>query len=280
MAKNSNIQWTKHTWNPVWGCEKVSPGCKYCYAERLIEGRYNQVFRNVRVTKPPTFYLPVELHKKTNPDEPFTERLVFTCSMSDFFIAQADAYRPEMWSIIKNTPNLIYQVLTKRPERIKDHLPDDWGDGYPNVWLGVSAENQELFDERVAILSTIPAQVRFVSVEPMLAPVSVLKSGTPGDSIDWVIVGGESGNRTGKHKFRPCELQWIADLVKECTEIKLPVFVKQVGTSLAHSLKMSDSHGGDYDELPSNIRLRLWPQAYETYQAGIFRNLAEQTSLK
>lgn len=275
MGKITGIQWTRFTWNPLWGCEKVSPGCKYCYAERLIEGRYKQVFRNVRVTKAPTFYLPVDLNKKVLPGAPFTERLVFTCSMSDFFIAQGDAYRPEMWEIIRQTPNLIYQILTKRPERIVDHLPEDWGEGYPNVWLGVSAENQELFDSRVEILSRVPAQVRFVSVEPMLGPVSLLAAGRPGDSIDWIIVGGESGNRTGKYRFRGCELSWIQNLVDECKSVELPIFVKQLGTSLAHSLKLEDSHGGEYDKIPPGVRLRLWPVKYESFRAGIFRNIAE-----
>jgi protein gp37 len=260
MAENSKIEWTGATWNPFIGCEKVSAGCKFCYAERLVEGRFKRKFRDVQPTKNPTFYFPLRYAKTFDGTEPFTERLVFTCSLSDFFIAQADVVRWQLWQIIRQTPNLIYQILTKRPERILDNLPPDWGDGYPNVWLGTSAENQETFDERVPILNQVPAKVRFVSVEPILAPVTITRP------VDWVIVGGESG---GLNKYRPAKLSWIYNLVEHCIYNGTPVFVKQLGTDLAKTLQLKDWKGGDISEFPEAIRVRQWPRGYSIENAGV-----------
>lgn len=259
MGKESKIQWTTSTWNPLWGCEKVSPGCKFCYAERLIK-RFGQQFRDVRRTKEPTFYLPYELNKKIDGTEPFTERLVFTCSMSDFFIAQGDPFRSEMWEIIRNTPNLIYQILTKRPERIIDHLPPDWNDGYPNVWLGVSAENQELFNERVSILAQVPAKVRFVSIEPILGPIDLRQIPDLSLKVDWLIVGGESGT---KDTSRFALIVWFEELVESAKEFQIPIFIKQLGTKLAKSLNLEDSHGGDLETFPDSLKVRQWPKGYD-----------------
>lgn len=260
MAENSKIEWTGATWNPFIGCEKVSAGCKFCYAERLIEGRFKRQFRDVQPTKNPTFYFPLKYAKRFDGTEPFTDRLVFTCSLSDFFIAQADVVRWQLWQIIRQTPNLIYQILTKRPERILGNLPPDWGDGYPNVWLGTSAENQETFDERVPILNKVPAKVRFVSIEPILDAVKITSP------IDWAIVGGESG---GPKKYRPAKLSWIYNLVIECNEKGIPIFVKQLGTDLAKTLQLKDSKGGDISEFPFAVQVRQWPRGYSIENAGV-----------
>jgi protein gp37 len=155
--------------------------------------------------------------------DPHTVRgpLVFVCSWSDFFVAEADSWRNEAWEIIKNTPELTFQILTKRPERIAECLPDDWEIGYPNVWLGVTAENQALFYSRVKILSKIPAEVRFVSIEPMLEPVSLQVFML--DVIDWVIAGGESGPNP-----RKMEVDWARKLRDECSLASVPFFFKQM----------------------------------------------------
>lgn len=290
MAENSNIEWTKHTWNPVEGCRKVSPGCKFCYAERLVE-RYNKKgepktkdFSKVRRTSAQTWNFPFKEHRKLTGSEPFTERLVFTCSMSDFFISEADEWREDMWRIIRETPNLIYQILTKRPERIKACLPDDWGyKGYENVWLGTSAENQKTFDLRAPALLSVPAKVRFLSIEPLLEPIWdmskglsywIEKAGEPYDGkskgarkvqgIDWVIVGGESGyDRAGrKPTYRPCTVGWIKHIVDRCKATMTPVFVKQLGTHLAKELYMSDFKGGKIEQFPEPLRIREWPKGY------------------
>jgi protein gp37 len=176
---------------------------------------------------------------------------VFPCSWSDFFIEEADAWRAEAWAIIRQTPNLTYQLCTKRPERIAACLPADWGAGYPNVWLMVTAENQPMADLRIPILLSIPAVVHGVSVEPMVGPVDLAKFlgfqhedefgvENPDQSLheakclgmhdpwvrglDWVICGGESGPEA-----RPMHPDWARDLRNQCVADRVPFFFKQWG---------------------------------------------------
>lgn len=236
MGKNSSIQWTDHTWNPWHGCVKVSDGCKYCYMYRDKE-RYGQDPTKVIRSAKSTFNKPMFWKDPT---------LVFTCSWSDFFIEDADQWRKDAWDIIKATPHLTYQILTKRPERILECLPDDWGVGYDNVWIGVSCENQEMFDLRVPILKTIPAKVLFISFEPLIGPIEI--SGADISGIGWAIVGGESGNENGKYKYRKCEISWISSILTMCVMYNVPVFMKQMGTYLAKEMKMKD-RAGDVEEL-------------------------------
>lgn len=219
--------------------------------------RWNQDGSKIYRSAPATFNKP--LHYK----EP---ALVFTCSWSDWFIQEADEWRGEAWEIIKKTPHLTYQILTKRPERIKQCLPPDWGTGYPNVWLGVSAENQEMLDLRVPILEEIPAAVRFVSIEPLigriwdfarLAPYP--KNGVDFFPIHWAIIGGESGNANGKYGYRDCETDWIETIMQACEYYKIPVFVKQLGTFLAKWNEYKDPHGGDIAEWPKHLQVRQSP---------------------
>jgi len=166
-----------------------------------------------------TFYAPLKWR------EP---KLIFTCSWSDWFIEEADQHRDEMWSIIRCTPHLTYQILTKRPERIADHLPVDWGpDGYPNVWLGVSAENQYWYDIRVPLLMHVPAKVHFVSAEPLLKPINIMATECP-QLPQWIICGGESGGRPG-HPPRPMNLDWARALRDQCGATDTPYFLKQLG---------------------------------------------------
>jgi protein gp37 len=244
MSENSAIQWTDHTWNPWHGCIKVSPGCKFCYMYRDKE-RYGQ--------DPTTV-----LRSKTKFREPLAWKdsaRVFTCSWSDFFIEQADEWRSDAWGIIKDTPHLTYQILTKRPENIIDRLPDDWGDGYPNVWLGVSVEDIAAEHRLYTLQEDVPAKVKFASFEPLL---SYMFHVTMTD-LDWAIIGGESGNTHGKYRYRPCEISWIEKLIDEAREQDAAIFVKQLGTHLAKELKLRDSHGGDINEWPESIRIREFP---------------------
>lgn len=255
MGIESSIQWTQASWNPWHGCVKVSKGCKFCYMYRDKE-RYGQ---------DPS----VVLKSKSKFNEPLKwkePKLIFTCSWSDWFISNADEWRNDAWKIIKQTPHHTYQILTKRPERILEHLPADWGTGYENVWLGISAEDQETYDDRIVYLSEIPAKVKFLSLEPLLSPIDIHNKSITGQflpsSPDWIIVGGESGNDTGKYGYRPCELQWISDIVSKCKELEIPVFVKQLGTHLGKAMKLKDRTGGDMDEFPQNIRIREMPKSY------------------
>lgn len=232
---NSHIQWTDNTWNPFTGCKKVSQGCKFCYMYRWKD-RFKQDAKMIKKSKI-KFYEPLKWH------EP---KKVFVCSLSDFFIEEADQWRPELWEIIKQQEHLTFQILTKRPERIKECLPEDWGDGYPNVWLGVSVENQDALD-RIDILKTISANIRFLSYEPLIGKIkdhSLL-------GIDWVIIGGESGNENGKHRYRECKVDWLLKLVQNAQKQDAPVFVKQLGTYLAKSFDLKDRSGGDMTEWDS-----------------------------
>jgi len=212
MAENTGIEWTDATWNPHIGCYPVSTGCDNCYMYREMV-RYGKDPRNVERTTS-VFDLPLRLKKPSK---------IFVCSWSDFFIKQADAWRNECWDIIRRCPQHTFQLLTKRPERIADHLPADWGKGYANVWLGVSTENQEMADKRIPLLLDIPARVHFLSVEPMLGPVDLMPwyESIP---FDWIIVGGESGpNARGMHE------RWVYDIAQFCVDTDTPFFFKQWG---------------------------------------------------
>jgi protein gp37 len=202
MADKTNIAWTKRTWNPWWGCSKISAGCLNCYMFLMLL-RFGLDPRVVKRTQ--TWNDPIRWNRRAA--EKGVKELVFTCSMSDFFHKDADAWRPEAWEVIRRCPNLIFQVLTKRSDRIADHLPPDWGTGYPNVWLGVSIENNN-YVARADDLRAVPAAVRFISAEPLLGPLPDLDL----TNIDWVIAGGESGPR-----FRPMEHEWamqVRDMTK------------------------------------------------------------------
>lgn len=257
MGENTAIQWTNRTYNPWQGCTKVSPGCAHCYmfSEKT---RYGQDPATVVRSKDPTFYAPLKWKDPA---------LVFTCSWSDFFHVDADPWRAEAWGIIRQTPHLTYQILTKRPERIAACLPADWGTGWPNVWLGTSVENQR-WATRIDALLAVPAAVRFLSCEPLLGPLDLTpwlweeagpawvgrNVAEPG--LDWIIIGGESG-----HKARPMMLGWARDLVRQCRAAGVAVFVKQLGEVLARAWDCKDRKGGVMEEWPLDIQVREFPQA-------------------
>lgn len=220
MAKDSGITWTDNTWNPWQGCHKVSPGCANCYMFRE-KNRYGQDPATVIRSKPATFNSPLKWKEPAK---------VFVCSWSDFFIEEADPWRDEAWETIRNTPHLTYQILTKRPENIAGRLPEGWP--FKNVWLGVTAENQEQADRRIPILLSTPAALRFVSVEPMVGPVDLghdlcraWSDGglTMGRYLDWVICGGESGPEA-----REMLPEWALLLKRQCADTNTPFFMKQM----------------------------------------------------
>jgi protein gp37 len=144
--------------------------------------------------------------------------LVFTCSWSDWFVEDADPWRDEAWALVRECPNLIFQILTKRPKNIAQRLPADWGDGYPNVWLGVSVEDRRHGLPRVDVLRSVPATLRFLSIEPLLEDLGSVDL----DGIGWVIVGGESGPN-----FRPMDHAWARSLLEQCRSVGVPYFFKQ-----------------------------------------------------
>lgn len=255
MGDLTGIQWTQKTWNPWQGCTKVSPGCAHCYMYR-DKTRYGQDPATVIRSAPATFYAPCKWKDPA---------LVFTCSWSDWFHETADPWRLEAWAIIRQTPHLTYQILTKRPERIADCLPTDWGDGYPNVWLGTSVENQR-WTTRIDTLLSVPARVRFLSCEPLLGPIDLdpwlweeagpgWAGSNPADpGLDWVIVGGESGPQA-----RRMDADWARSLVDHCREAGVAVFVKQLGERLAREWGCQDRHGGNPAEWQPELRVREFP---------------------
>lgn len=216
MGRNSAIEWTNSTWNPWRGCIKVSPGCKNCYMYR-DQIRYGRDPKQVVRAANATFEKPLSWP----PGE-----LIFTCSWSDWFIPAADPWRDDAWEIIRQCRNKIFQILTKRPELIADHLPIDWGRGWDNVWLGVSVESPEYLP-RIDKLFEIPAVIRFVSYEPALAGVDFSAHMAKG-AIDWLISGGESGD--GRRFIpRPADLDWFRKARDDCRRFSIPFFHKQNG---------------------------------------------------
>lgn len=240
MGESTGIQWTEKTWNPLQGCHKLSAGCKNCYMFSEKK-RYGQDPNTVVRSKDATFYAPLKWKEPS---------LIFTCSWSDWFIEEGDAHRDDMWGVIRQTPH-IYQILTKRADRIAGHLPVDWGEGWKNVWLGVSVENQKE-RWRIDALRNVAAAVRFLSCEPLVEDVGKLDL----TGIHWVIVGGESG-----HGARQCDLAWIDSIVKQCKAAGVACFVKQLGACPQISelngrvvtWKPKDKKGGDIAEFPPHF---------------------------
>jgi len=241
MGSFSKIEWTTHTFNPWWGCTKVSDGCKFCYAEAL-SNRYGYSFwgpKNPRRVMSENHWL--EPAKWDAEAARLGVRYrVFCASMADVFEDDAPVGQlARLWSVIRETPNLDWQLLTKRPHLIEDKLPADWGDGYANVWLGASVEDDRVL-ERIEHLAAVPAVVHFLSVEPLIGPIDELPLG----NIQWVIVGGESGP-----KARPLSEEWVRSIHRQCCAAHVPFFFKQWGG--VNKKKAGRTLDGlTYDEMP------------------------------
>lgn len=224
MAENSKIGWTDHTMNFWWGCIKVSAECRLCYIGPFMRwgGRepFNGPMRTVNWANP---------HKWERQAKNAGQRFrIFTCSMSDFFHPGADEWRDEAWEVIRACPSLDWLILTKRPELIADRLPNDWSDGYSNVWLGVTCGVRSSLS-RIPLLKQIPAHIRFISAEPLLERID-FRPHLDG-SIDWIITGCE---KAGKDKRRPMDIDWVRDIDHHCRDAGVAHFFKQryVGTQI------------------------------------------------
>jgi protein gp37 len=229
MAKDSKIEWTHHTFNPWWGCERVSPACKNCYAEAWAHrlgmdlwsrGAPRRMLGDAYWRQPLAWNR--EAARSNRRDR------VFCASMADVFEDRRDldAPRERIWKLIASTPNLDWLLLTKRPHRVRHLTP--WGDTWPtNVWLGTTVENQRWAEKRVPQLLEHPAAVHFLSCEPLLGPVN-LRAWMPRRererAIGWVIAGGESG-----HKARPMNPDWARALRDQCRMAGVPFHFKQWG---------------------------------------------------
>ena len=231
MAENSNIEWTHHTYNPWIGCQKVGPGCDNCYAEtwdaRFNGARWGADAERQR-TSPANRNKPILWNRKAmNAGE---RHRVFCASLADVFDNHASIlpeWRADLWAMIRQTSHLDWMLLTKRPGNIAKMLPPDWGDGYPNVWIGCTVVNQAEADRDIPKLLAVPAKVRFLSMEPLLRPVDLTRwSGLVDDpyfGLDLVIVGGESGTHA-----RPMHPDWARSLRDQCVAARVAFFMKQM----------------------------------------------------
>jgi protein gp37 len=214
MAAKSAIEWTGSTWNPVTGCTKISPGCKHCYAERMAKrlramGQKNYVNGFDLALHPQVLELPLTWKKP---------QTIFVNSMSDLFLQDIPTdFIKQVFDVMQKAHWHTFQVLTKRADRLAElsqELP--WAS---NIWMGVSIENSD-YAFRADLLRTVGAHVKFLSIEPLLGPLSGLSL----DGIDWVIVGGESGPGA-----RAMQEEWVIEIKEHCLHAKVPFFFKQWG---------------------------------------------------
>lgn len=265
MGQDSKIQWCDHTFNPWVGCTKVSDGCKFCYAEALMDKRWGKVKWGQQGERKRT--------SDANWKEPLRwdraagaageRHRVFCASLADVFEGrpELDEWLVDLLLLIDSTPNLDWLLLTKRPENIPTLLPTSF-QKYPraNVWLGTSVENRAAA-QRILHLCAVPAAIRFVSFEPLLEDMGDVQD-MLAQGIDWAIIGGESGPGA-----RPFETGWARGLIRQCREIGAAPFVKQLGSTpyandwegCAVPMRLKDHKGGDPSEWPEDIRVRDFP---------------------
>jgi protein gp37 len=235
MAQSS-IEWTEMTWNPTTGCNKISAGCKHCYAEvmtRRLEAmgieKYKEGFK-------------VRVHEDAL-DVPYSwkkSKVVFVNSMSDLFHDEVPfEFIKKVFEVMNNTPQHTYQVLTKRAERLYElHHRLNWT---PNIWMGVSVENEKVID-RIDFLRETNAVTKFLSCEPLIGPLTNINL----TNINWVIVGGESGR-----KARHMNEEWVWEIQQQCSNAQVAFFFKQWGG--VNKKKTGRLLGGrTYDEMPSH----------------------------
>lgn len=236
---NSSIEWTEMTWNPTTGCTKISAGCKFCYAEIMTrrlkamgQEKYKDGFKIVR-THPDSLSIPYGWS---------TPKTVFVNSMSDLFHKDVPlSFIQEVFIVMRDNSHHTFQILTKRAERLEELNPFlKWA---PNIWMGVSIENQSVIS-RIAHLQNTNAQIKFLSLEPLIGPLPSLNL----KDIDWVIVGGESG-----HNPRPMHPDWVLDIQAQCEKYDVAFFFKQWG---GKNKKASGRilNGRTYDSMPMYSR--------------------------
>lgn len=283
-----SIEWTDETLNPLrarrrdngvtgWHCEKVSPGCTNCYAETMNRAQrfYGTGYR---------YTMPARAHVENFLDMQTLDRMhrmrkrkrVFLCDMTDIFGPWVpDGWLDRLFRAMAIAGNVQWQILTKRPERMREYIVSRFsGTGIyhprtpesrrhpwplPNVWLGVSAENQDYADHRIPQLLATPAAVRFVSAEPLLGEVDLVPYlwPTPGATLDWVITGGESGG-----KSRSTDITWLRKLREDCQEAGVPLFVKQLGnrpTLFGERVRVRGHRGQYMEDWPHDLRVREQP---------------------
>ena len=291
MSESTAISWTDATFNPVWGCTKVSPACDHCYAERDAKrfaagtvlwgvGSERRQFGDAHWKAPLKWAktLPAKLGRRPR---------IFCASMADVFDKDwPDGVRERLFKLIEDTPEMDWLLLTKRIGNVARMIPDRWSVTLPaNVWIGATVVNQEEADRDVPKLLAIKARVRFLSIEPMLGPMDIVPyiHCDIGNAIEWVIVGGESGPHA-----RPLHIDWVRSIVQQSNAAGVAVHVKQLGkrvhdsgmsspgqhwprdmlrvhlsrkteTDPAFEVQLDHVKGGDLDEWPEDLRVQEFP---------------------
>ncbi|HMJ52956.1 MAG TPA: DUF5131 family protein [Polyangiaceae bacterium] len=305
MGVETKIEWCHHTFNPWWGCQRVSAGCEHCYAESFAK----RVGQKVWGAEAPRRFFggshwAEPLRWNESAERAGERRRVFCASMADVFEdrAELEPHRQRLCAAIMATPSLDWLLLTKRPENMARLAPASWKPKWPrNVWAGTTVENQKAAEQRVPWLLEVPASVLFLSCEPLLEQVDLenvrpyylppetspldpivridcLRGHVKGPDdmldarIDWVIVGGESGN--GARRF---DVLWAKHLLWACRKAKVACFIKQLGAVPGESnpnaseevyaawdslsfRDMKDRKGGDWNEWPEQLRVRQFPE--------------------
>ena len=305
MTENSKIEWCDHTFNPWFGCTKVSAGCLHCYAETLMDTRYSKVKwgagESRKRTNEQNWKLPLRWNK-TAAELGIRDR-VFCASLGDWLDPEVPIeWLADLILLINRTPNLDWLLLTKRIEQFGDRLrqvtlsshdyanmlASYWLDDEPpeNVWLGVTVENQKAAGERIPLLLQTPAALRFLSVEPLLEQVSLqaIPDGrsciacedgshqlfechhTLAKHVDWVIVGGESG-----HGARQCDLASIRAIANECKIAGIPYLIKQLGGNPVSSnpddhIHFEKGKNNDLEKFPADLQIRQFPELKQVWR--------------
>jgi len=237
MGAKSKIEWTDSTFNPWVGCTKVArargapSACDFCYAEKWAKrsGQVEWGNHPRRRTTAAYWRNPLAWNSRARlfQTEHGRRQRVFCASLADVFDNQVDpSWRADLFNLIRACDELDWQLLTKRPQNIRKMLPADWGNGYPNVWLGTTTEDARAYKQRASHLLKVPAAIHFVSYEPALGPLGHLDIN--GRSPDWVIIGGESGVRSDL--VRLTDPQWARNAIAECRRVGAAPFLKQWGT--------------------------------------------------
>jgi protein gp37 len=246
MASGSAIEWTEATWNPVTGCDRVSPGCAHCYAldlsarlKRFGQAKYQR--DGTRPSSGPGFAVTLHHQALDAPLRWKKPRVIFVNSMSDLFHEEVPLeFIQEIFDVMERSERHIFQILTKRHERLSELAPLlPWP---ANVWMGVSIENRR-FVHRAEYLRAVPAAIRFISAEPLLGSLAELDL----EGIDWLIAGGESGPR-----HRPVKEEWLTELRDRCQTASVAFFFKQWGGQRPKSGGRL-LQGREWNEMPATV---------------------------
>ena len=233
-------------WNPWHGCRKCSEGCQNCYMYYL-DAQHGKDGSEIYRTKA-SFKYPLSKYRDGTYKVKSGEMLR-VCMTSDFFLEEADPWREEAWSIIKQRPDVKFFLLTKRPERVADHLPWDWGDGWENVMMNVTCENQKRADERIPILLELPFKHKGIMCAPYIGPVSIKKY-LPSQQIEQVLCDGENYNDA-----RPCYYEWVKSLRDECVEYNVTFVFCGTGRRFVKDGKLYKLEGSVQSEQASKSGL-------------------------